>query len=186
MRPLESPRVRQVLAMSVGGALALVVSVAALRCTSRPREEVSGAPAASRRVVVPLPFRATHVTFDEQARDLAPPVDVVAFEVPRESGARHRVTAVGEEGALAEAYVREADGVARPEGSGYEIESLEAYPVDPATEPQPAAPEEPPKPRRPRPTPSRTPAALPAPSPIVSSGPAKPAVSTKDGFTKLK
>ncbi len=80
-----------------------------------------------RRVIVPLPFVASRVTLDEQSRELTPAADVAAFEVPRESGLVHRVTALAVDGARAEAYVREGDGVARPEGDGFAIESLETY-----------------------------------------------------------
>ena len=80
-----------------------------------------------RRVIVPLPFAATRVTFDEQSRELSPPADVAAFEIPRESGLRHLVTALAVDGAKAEAYVRESEGVARPEGPGFTIEALETY-----------------------------------------------------------
>lgn len=75
-------------------------------------------PPLTRKVVVPLPFLATHVTLDDDSRDLAPAADVVAFEVPSEAGQRHRVTVVALDGTRAEGYVREEDGVARPEGDG--------------------------------------------------------------------
>jgi serine/threonine-protein kinase len=74
-----------------------------------------------RKVVVPLPFLATRVTFDEVVRDLDPAADVAAFDVPLESGVRHRVTVHALDGTRAEAYVREDDGVARPEGRGYAV-----------------------------------------------------------------
>ena len=80
-----------------------------------------------RRVIVPLPFAAKRVTFDEQSHELSPPADVAAFDVPRESGARHRITALAVDGSKAEAYVRESEGVARPEGPGFTIEPLETY-----------------------------------------------------------
>jgi serine/threonine-protein kinase len=75
-----------------------------------------------RKVVVPLPFLATTVTFDDETRDLDPAVDVTAFEVPRESGARHRVTAMALDGSKASGFVHELDGVARVEGEGFTIE----------------------------------------------------------------
>jgi hypothetical protein len=75
--------------------------------------------ATSRKVVVPLPFVATHVTFDENARELNPAADVVAFDAPVESGLRHRVTALALDGTRAEGYVREQDGIAHPESDGY-------------------------------------------------------------------
>jgi serine/threonine-protein kinase len=73
----------------------------------------------ARRVVVPLPFVSTHVTFDEAARDLNPASDVTSFDVPLEGGPRHRVTALALDGTHAEGYVREQDGIARLDGDGY-------------------------------------------------------------------
>ena len=116
-RGLASPRVRRAAALGVALAV-IVVLVAALG-----RRTASSEPT-SRRVLVTLPFTATHVSFDDQTRELTPPSEVVVFEVPRESGVRHRVTAVALDGARAEAFVREADGVARPEGD-YTIENIE-------------------------------------------------------------
>ncbi|MBS2016526.1 MAG: serine/threonine protein kinase [Deltaproteobacteria bacterium] len=129
-----SPRVRYAaLAASVGLLTALVVLVVV---TLRKPPASSTVPVASaadvsvRRVIVPLPFTATRVTFDDQTRDLAPPSDVVAFEVPRSAGVTHRVTALAVDGSRAEAYVREADGVARPEGQGFAIEPFEQLAED--------------------------------------------------------
>jgi hypothetical protein len=82
---------------------------------------VASSPVA-RKVVVALPFLATHVTFDDESRDLDPAVDVTAFEVPREAGVRHRLTATAIDGSKASGFVREQDGVARVEPEGYEIE----------------------------------------------------------------
>jgi hypothetical protein len=73
----------------------------------------------SRRVVLPLPFLATRVTFDEATRDLDPATDVVAFEVPADADPRHRVTIVALDGTRADGLVRERDGIGRPEGDGY-------------------------------------------------------------------
>ena len=58
--------------------------------TRRKKEEPAAlfAPAAVstvRRVVVPLPFSAARVTFDEQTRDLSPAASIVAFD--RNTGA---------------------------------------------------------------------------------------------------
>ncbi|HXN32461.1 MAG TPA: hypothetical protein VN894_11385, partial [Polyangiaceae bacterium] len=88
---------------------------------SAPTLAASEAPpaATARKVVVPLPFVATHVTFDENARDLNPAADVLSFDVPVESGPRHRVTALALDGTHAEAYVREQDGIASPDADGY-------------------------------------------------------------------
>ncbi len=75
--------------------------------------------ATARRVVVPLPFLSTHVTFDEAARDLNPAADDASFDVPVEGGSRHRVTALAVDGTHAEGYVREQDGIAQPDVDGY-------------------------------------------------------------------
>jgi serine/threonine protein kinase len=75
-----------------------------------------------RKVVVPLPFLATHVTFDDESRDLDPAGDVTAFELPRESGLRHRVTATAIDGSRASGFVREEDGVAKVEAEGFAFE----------------------------------------------------------------
>jgi serine/threonine-protein kinase len=77
------------------------------------------APPAARKVVLPLPFLSTRVELDDAARDLDPATDVAAFDLPTESGSRHRVAVVAIDGTRAEAFVREEDGIARPEGDGY-------------------------------------------------------------------
>ncbi|HEX8790021.1 MAG TPA: serine/threonine-protein kinase [Polyangiaceae bacterium] len=82
-------------------------------------EVVTAPPPAARRVVLSLPFLATHVTFDDEQRDLSPATDVTAFDVPADSGPRHRVAAVALDGTRAEATVREEDGIARPDSDGY-------------------------------------------------------------------
>jgi hypothetical protein len=115
-----------------------------------------------RRVVVPLPFLATRVSFDDESRDLDPAADVTAFEVPRESGPRHRVRVTAIDGSRAAGYVRELDGVARVEPEGFTIE----------LPPGPAAP---------------PPAAAAAPPPARVARPATPPVGTvRNGFTKLR
>jgi serine/threonine-protein kinase len=73
----------------------------------------------ARRVVLSLPFLATHVTFDDEQRDLSPATDVTAFDVPAESGPRHRIAAVALDGTRAEGTVREEDGIAKPDSDGY-------------------------------------------------------------------
>ena len=86
----------------------------------------------TRRVVVPLPFPATRVTLDEAARDLDPASDVAAFDLPGESGLRHKVVALAVDGTRAEGYVREDEGVARPDGEGYSyVEASRPAPGDP-------------------------------------------------------
>jgi serine/threonine-protein kinase len=92
---------------------------------TRSAPATSAAPAPSptvRKVVVPLPFLATHVTFDEESRDMDPAGDVAAFEVPRESGTRHRVTATAIDGSKASGFVLEDEGVAKVEPDGYTFE----------------------------------------------------------------
>jgi hypothetical protein len=93
---------------------------------------VSESTPVARRVVVALPFLATHVTFDDEARDLDPAVDVAAFEVPREAGPRHRVTATAIDGSKATGFVRDQDGVARVEPEGFDIELPPLSPTTPA------------------------------------------------------
>jgi hypothetical protein len=73
----------------------------------------------TRRVLLPLPVVASHVTFDDEARDLQPPTDVVAFDVHGSGGPRHHVTVIAPDGTRAEGYALEEDGIARPEGDGY-------------------------------------------------------------------
>jgi eukaryotic-like serine/threonine-protein kinase len=122
------------LAVGAGVALGVLVTLAVVerRTKSEPSATRSaassilstGSPAAStRRVVVPLPFGAKHLTFDNVPRDLDPAADVVAFDLPAESGARHRVVALAPDGTRAEGYVREQDGFARPDGDGFVFSS---------------------------------------------------------------
>ena len=54
---------------------------------SRHRRQRRRGPS-TRRVLLPLPFVATRATFDDDARDLDPPTDVVTFDVPGSSGFR--------------------------------------------------------------------------------------------------
>jgi eukaryotic-like serine/threonine-protein kinase len=79
--------------------------------------------ALTRGVVVSLPFAAKRVTFDELSRDIDPAADVIAFEVPMDRGARHRVVALAPDGTRAEGYVREQDGFARADGDGFVFSS---------------------------------------------------------------
>ncbi len=84
-----------------------------------------------RKVVVPLPFVATRVTFDDSVRELIPATDIAAFDVAAESGTEHRVTATALDGTRAEAIVHENDGVARPDASGYTtVVPQAAQPID--------------------------------------------------------
>jgi tRNA A-37 threonylcarbamoyl transferase component Bud32 len=192
-RGLSSPRLR--LAAALGVALALIFVGAGFMARRRATSEP-----AIRRVLVTLPFTATRVTFDDQTRLLTPPSEVVVFDVPRESGVRHRVTAVAVDGARAEAFVREADGVARPEGD-YAIESMDAAEEAPAAQPTPSAsaavvvdlsdhdPHATGGKRRTRkfraPRPTATAPVASAATPPPTTAPA-PVGSVKDGFTKLR
>jgi serine/threonine-protein kinase len=89
-----------------------------------------GAPA-TRRVLVPLPFLAGRIAFDEQARDLDPPTDIVSFDLANDAGARHHVTAIAPDGTRADGYALEEDGVIRAEADGY---SFTAPPPPPVAE----------------------------------------------------
>jgi serine/threonine protein kinase len=73
----------------------------------------------ARKLIVPLPFLAVHAELDDLVRDIDPAADVAVFDVPRESGATHHVTATALDGSRAEAYVHESDGVARVDGDGF-------------------------------------------------------------------
>ena len=179
-------------ALGIGAAIVLAVVIVVVVRKRGPEE---GNAAASelliRRVVVPLPFVATHVSFDDQTHDLSPPADVAAFDVLRESGIRHRVTALAVDGSRGEAYVREEEGVARPEGPGFAIEALETYADDAAAPPASAYVELPAAPNGVKRVVRRGPPPLPPPphgakvAPLPPP-PAKPVGTTKDGFTKLK
>lgn len=72
-----------------------------------------------RHVVVPLPFVAARVVFDEQERELHPPSDVTAFDLPTERGARHRLVLYALDGTRAEGYLVERDGIAHVEDGGF-------------------------------------------------------------------
>jgi serine/threonine-protein kinase len=183
-----SARAKKAFAIGVGALLALAGGLILFRDPAPAQTSAVLAVPTSRRVVVPLPFVASKVTFDDQARDLTPPADVVAFEVPRESGARHRVTAIATDGARAEAYVREQEGVARPEGADFAIESLETYPGEPVTTSAAASAKPGVRRRAPRShggatSTTRDAGTMPGAS---TSARAMPVGSVKDGFTKLR
>ena len=82
---------------------------------------------------MPLPFLSTHVSFDEQARDLTPATDVTAFDVPSEVGPRHKITVFALDGARAQGYVLEQDGVARPDSEGLTVIFPDSVPLDSRT-----------------------------------------------------
>jgi len=195
-----TPRVRFFAIAIAAGLLVSVVAGLGVRAILASR--AAAAQPLVRRVIVPLPFTASRATFDDQSRDLSPPADVVAFDVPRESGMRHRVTALAVDGSRAEAFVRESDGVARPEGEGFTIEPLETYGDEASGDPAAAGEyiELPPtkngvkrvvKPRARGAKEAATPAAKAAPgsklgAPPPPPPPPGPAGSVKDGFTKLQ
>jgi eukaryotic-like serine/threonine-protein kinase len=90
-----------------------IVVRGATEIASAPLIEI---PPATHKVVVPLPFIATHVAFDETARDLDPASDSATFDVPAGADPRHHVTIVAIDGTTADGNVREQDGIARPDG----------------------------------------------------------------------
>jgi serine/threonine-protein kinase len=115
---------------AVGIAVGALVTLALM--TGRPRQgpvivrgtvatatPLAAAPASTRKVVLPLPFFASRVVFDDTTRDLDPATDVVALDVPNDADVRHRVTIVALDGTRAEGTVLEQDGIARPDGDGY-------------------------------------------------------------------
>jgi eukaryotic-like serine/threonine-protein kinase len=127
LRPRAVPW-RSIAAVSTGVAIGAVATLWVLTRHAKPAPlVVRSAPAtlaaspATRRVLLPLPFAASHATLDDDARDLEPPTDVLAFEVQSGTGSRHRVTAVALDGTRAEGYVVEEDGIARPEGNGFAL-----------------------------------------------------------------
>ncbi len=128
-----------------------------------------------RRVIVTLPFAASHVLFDGKPVEVQQATSAVVVDVPAGSPGIHHVVAVAPDGARAEASVVEDDGVARPSGGGFVIETLE---VD---EPPPKVVAAPPK-AAPSPRPAGQPSAKrpPSPPPTASVG------TVKGGFTKLR
>jgi len=156
--------------LAVGAIATLLLAVRSPKGYAAPPAEsaavqaVNSAPtplaSEARRVVVPLPFLASRVELDDLGKDLDPASDVAVLEVPRESGVVHHVMATALDGTRAEAYVREADGVARVEGDGF----LFILP--------PAGPPSTSKPKVPRPA-------------TASPHPAAPPGKVKNGFTKL-
>ncbi len=119
------------IAGAAGGiAVGALVTLAFMAGRSRPRPiivrgtvataaPVAAVPAATRKIVLPLPFFANRVVFDESTRDLDPATDVVALDVPTDAAVRHTVTIVALDGTRAEGTVVEQDGIARPDGDGY-------------------------------------------------------------------
>ncbi len=141
---------------AVAGGIAIGAAVTLAVVANRPRvapivvrgSPPVGIPAAAvpppppaRKVVLPLPFVASHVSFDDQARDLMPATDVAAFDVPGEAGLRHRVSITALDGSRAEGYVREQDGIARPDEEGFTMVMPDPLPGD--TRPAAARPARP-------------------------------------------
>lgn len=140
---------------AVAGGIAIGAAVTMAVVANRPHPApivVRGTPAptvaappptapTARRVILPLPFLATRVSLDDDARDLSPASDVAAFDVPADSGYRHRVTIVALDGTRAQGTVREQDGIARAEGDGYVFDAVDPVPID--TRPPPARPTKP-------------------------------------------
>ena len=152
---IAEKKARRNVAAGVAVGVAVGVMVALLALARSPRGEAAApadtapiqavppsAPAlpisASRKVVVPLPFLAVHAELDDQARDLDPAADAVVFEVPRDSGVSHHVTALALDGTRAEAYVRESEGVARVDGDGFVTFSPQTPSASPAKARPPA------------------------------------------------
>jgi serine/threonine-protein kinase len=90
----------------------------------------------TRKLVLPLPFLATRVTFDDSPKDLDPATDVIALDVPGDASSLHRVTILALDGTRAEGFVREQDGIARPDGDGYAF----VGPPDPSPAARPLGP----------------------------------------------
>lgn len=194
-RGLWSPRVRKI---ALGASIVIAGASVTFFALRKPHDAAAGASGsgtphgepAFRRVVVPLPFPALKITFDEQARELITPTDTVVFDVPRESGTRHRVTATGEGGQRAEAFVREVDGIARAEGDGFAVEALDAYDDETVLELPTSPGGTPTRVRRPRAGGARRDAGsagAASSAPLVPAAVApKPIGTVKDGFTKLR
>ncbi len=133
LRRVPWRRIAAVATPLAAAAIGAVVTLVVLAHRAKPAPIVlRGAPAgiaaapsvqavAARRVLLPLPFVASHVAFDDESRDLDPPTDVVAFDVPAGGGTRHQITAVAPDGTRAEGQALEEDGIARPEGEGYNL-----------------------------------------------------------------
>jgi serine/threonine protein kinase len=146
LRPRSVPW-RSIAAVGAGVAIGATATLTWLANHSKPSPIVlRGAASATsnpipagpttRRVLVPLPFVATHASFDDDSRDLEPPTDVVAFDVAMGDGVRHHVAAVAADGTRAEGYALEDEGVARPEGDGYTFVTPDP-PADDARHPGP-------------------------------------------------
>jgi serine/threonine-protein kinase len=73
--------------------------------------------ASTRRITLMLPFAASHVALGDEEHSLSPPAETAFFEVPLESGNRHHVRAVADDGTSAEGTFVEEDGFARADAA---------------------------------------------------------------------
>jgi serine/threonine-protein kinase len=142
-RAVRSGLPRGVVALLAVGALVAVGALGALgrgvaqrTLVADGRVEARTAPSggravleAARRVIVTLPFAASQVTVDGNAVDVPQATSAVVVDVPAGSARTHHIVAVAPDGARAEASVVEDDGVARPSGGGFVVETLETYAV---------------------------------------------------------
>jgi serine/threonine-protein kinase len=88
-----------------------------------------------RRVAISLPFLAVRVIVDDTEKTLSPASDIAAVDLPGTSGERHRVRAFAVDGTTADGWVREVDGVGRPENGGLTVhESTTAAAADTTTQ----------------------------------------------------
>ncbi len=120
---------RSIAAVGAGVAIGAALTLMLLTRHAKPAPIVVRSAAATvssaatvpptRRVLVPLPFAASHVTVDDEAHDIDPASDVLSVDVPGDSGPRHHVTVVAQDGARADGYAVEEDGIARADGDGY-------------------------------------------------------------------
>ena len=182
---LARPAVRKIAPVAVAASLLVLGAGWALlrrpaEAGARPATVASAAPAAAgelsaaRRVVVTLPFAASYVTFDGKALDVPQATSAVVVDVPAGSTGTHQLVAVAPDGARAEASVVEDDGIAKPAGGGFVIETLETYDVGARPSAGGA-----------RPRPQRRAAGAPA-APSAPPPPASPIGTVKGGFTKIR
>jgi serine/threonine protein kinase len=126
--PLRWRRALRVTWWSVAGAgagvlvgaivtLALVARHSGSSSSATPADSAGLPSLSTRRVLLALPFRSSHVEIDGLSREMDPPTDVVSIEVPADAGIVHRIVAAATDGSRAEGTVQEEDGVARPEPS---------------------------------------------------------------------
>jgi serine/threonine-protein kinase len=83
-----------------------------------------------RRVAISLPFLAVRVIVDDTEKTLSPASDIAAIDLPGTSGERHHVRAFAVDGTTADGWVREVDGVGRPENGGLTVHDANAAAAD--------------------------------------------------------